>query len=237
MQPVQVEFDGVRMNLQDLLGANPDTLTKDQQKARDFILKEYTPEEAELYYGARSQEDYERVWKMVDERRAREEKERRRRFWKASQAGQALKRFRAAFLEYRAILEKNVEISAEAMEFDEQSQRIFERLRTNMSKAHNAQRCGRVMANGRRCRAPRVRGKKLCHMHMAMDSLRPETLDLPSLDNPNDIQLAIAKVAQAFLDGRLQQKEASTLGYVLQLALSNVNRLDYENIEEDSMGK
>ena len=74
-------------------------------------------------------------------------------------------------------------------------------------------------------------------MHMAMEELRPETLDLPSLDNPNDIQLAIAKVAQAFLDGRLQQKETATLGYVLQLALSNVCRLDYENVEEDAKDK
>ena len=93
------------------------------------------------------------------------------------------------------------------------------------------------MANGRRCKAPRVRGKKLCHMHLAMEELRPQKLDLPGLDNPNDIQLAIAKVAQALVDGKLDTKSASTLSYVLQLALSNVNRLDYENIEEDSTGK
>jgi len=237
MEPVQVEFDGVRMNMQDLLKADPATLTKAQQQARDFILQDHTPEEAELYYSARCQEDYKRVWKMMDERRAREEKERRRKRWQSSQAGQVLKRFRTAFEEYKALFETNAEVPAEAMEFDEPTQRIFNRLRITVEKANSAPRCGRIMANGRRCRAPRLRGKKLCHMHQAMEELRPEKLDLPGLDNPNNIQLAIAKVAQALVDGKLQQKEASTLGYVLQLALSNVNRLDYENIEEDAKGK
>lgn len=237
MEPVKLEFDKVVMTLQDLLKADPATLTKAQRRARDYILNDYTPEEAELYYSAQCQDDYERVWKMIDERRAQEEKDRRRKLWQASQAGQAMKRLRTAFLEYTALFEKNGEVQAEAMEFDEPTQRIFQRLRTNVERANSAPRCGRVMGNGRRCRAPRVRGKKLCHMHLAMDELRPQKLDLPSLDNPNDIQLAIAKVAQALVDGKLQQKEASTLGYVLQLALSNVNRLDYENIEEDPKGK
>ena len=237
MEPVKVKFDDVTMNMQDLLKADPATLSERQQHAREYILSNYTPEEAELYYSAQCQDDYKRVWKMMDERRSREEKDRRLKEWQSSQAGQALKRLGTAFEEYKALFETGAEVPAGAMEFDEPTQRIFERLRTNIEKAHSAPRCGRIMGNGRRCRAPRVRGKKLCHMHLAMDSLRPETLDLPSLDNPNDIQLAIAKVAQAFLDGRLQQKDASTLGYVLQLALSNVNRLDYENIEEDPKGK
>src|SRR5215472_8599815 len=120
------------MNLQDLLRAEPVTLSEAQRRARESILNEYTPEEAELYYSARSQDDYKRVWKMMDERRAREEKDRRRDLWKASQAANVLKRLRMAFEEYKALFEKNAEVEAEAMEFDEPSQRIFQRLRTNI---------------------------------------------------------------------------------------------------------
>jgi hypothetical protein len=237
VEPVKVKFGDVIMNMQALLKADPAVLTEAQRKAREFILQDYTPEEAELYYSARCQQGYERVWKMMDERRAREQKDRRRKRWQSSQAGQVLRRFRTAFEEYKALFETNAEVSVEAMEFDEPTQRIFQRLRTNIEKAHSAPRCGRIMANGRRCRAPRLRGKKLCHMHLAMEELRPQKLDLPGLDNPNDIQLAIAKVAQALVDGKLETKAASTLSYVLQLALSNVNRLDYENIEGDAKGK
>src|SRR5262245_37787407 len=127
MEPVKLEIDGVEINLQDLLKADPATLTQAQRKARDATLEEYTPEEAELYYNAKSQDDYERVWKMMDERYAREEKDQRRKLWRASQAGQALKRFGAAFLEYKALLENRAEVSAQAMEFDEPTQRIFNR--------------------------------------------------------------------------------------------------------------
>jgi hypothetical protein len=237
-EPVMINKGGVVVELQHLLKCDPATLNEEQLEARTYILKTHTPEEAELYYSAECDEDYRHVWKMMDERRARERIERRQKSWQSSEAGQALKRFREAFLEYKACLDGNP-APQEAMEFDELGQRIFERLRTNIAKAHNAPRCGRIMASGRRCRAPRVRGKKLCHMHQAMEEARPQKIDLPSLDNANDIQLAIARIAQALVDGKLEPKQASTLSYVLQLAISNVGRLDFEpeDFEEEAEGQ
>ncbi len=227
------------MDLKHLLQCDPAMLSEDQLLAREHILERFTLEEAELYYSASCQADYERVWKMVDERRAREEKERRRQLWQASEAGRALERFREAFLEYKACFDRDPEAPADAMEFDQPTQRLFERLRTNIEKAQNAPRCAHIMANGRRCRAPRVRGKKLCHMHLGMEEARPSKIELPSLDNANDIQLAIARTAQALVDGKLDPNQAARLTYVLQLAASNVGRLDFESqdFEEEAGGQ
>ena len=46
--------------------------------------------------------------------------------------------------------------------------------------------------------------------------------------NANAIQAAIAKGAQAVVDGKLDQRQAGILGYYLQLALSNVKRVDFK---------
>jgi len=43
---------------------------------------------------------------------------------------------------------------------------------------------------------------------------------------------AIAKGAQAVVDGKLDYKQASILGYYLQLALSNVKHVKFEEPEE-----
>jgi len=119
-----------------------------------------------------------------------------------------------------------------ALEFDELNQKIFDRMKTNMERAHNAPRCRYEKANGATCRAPRVRGKKYCHMHLMLEDARPERIKLPSLGDADAIQAAIAKGAQAVVDGKLEQKQAAILGYYLQLALSNVGRVDFEDQEE-----
>ncbi|MGZ7107258.1 MAG: hypothetical protein ACXVKC_17610, partial [Candidatus Angelobacter sp.] len=92
--------------------------------------------------------------------------------------------------------------------------------------------CRHPKAGGGTCRAARVRGKKYCHMHEMLEEARPEKIDLPNLGDANAIQAAIAKGAQALVDGKLEQKQASILGYYLQLALSNVGRVNFEEERE-----
>jgi hypothetical protein len=119
-------------------------------------------------------------------------------------------------------------LEEKGMEFDELNQRIFNRMKTNIDRAHQAARCRYEKANGTTCRAPKVRGKKFCHMHLMLEEARPQKISLPSLGDANGIQAAIAKGAQAVVDGKLEQKQASILGYYLQLAVSNVGRVDFE---------
>jgi hypothetical protein len=125
-------------------------------------------------------------------------------------------------------------LQEKALAFDEMNQKIFNKMRNSVERANNSPRCRFEKVNGQPCRAPRVRGKKYCHMHQTMEEARPEKISLPGLSDANAIQAAIAKGAQALVDGKLEQKQASILGYYLQLALSNVGRVDFEE-ERDGL--
>ena len=65
-------------------------------------------------------------------------------------------------------------------------------------------------------------------MHEMLEEARPEKINLPNLGDANAIHGAIAKGAQAVVDGKLDYKQASILGYYLQLALSNVKQVNFE---------
>jgi hypothetical protein len=191
-------------------------------------------EERELWYKAHTHEEKAEVERRRDERRQREAKQRERQAWPVSQAGQLLKQLGEAFAAYRACVAQDPRLEEKGLEFDELNQRIFNRMKTNIDRAHQAARCRYEKANGATCRAPRVRGKKYCHMHLMLEDARPQKISLPSLGDANGIQAAIARGAQAVVDGKLEQKQASILGYYLQLALSNVGRVDFEEERENA---
>ena len=211
----------------------PDGITDDFGYRVGEDARGFTDEERELWYKARTDDDREAVKRRRDERRAREAKEREREAWPATRAGQLLKQLGECFAAYRECLMEDPRLQEKALEFDQVNQKIFERMKTNMERAHSAPRCRYEKANGATCRAPRVRGKKYCHMHLMLEEARPEKIKMPSLGDANAIQAAIAKGAQAVVDGKLENKQASILGYYLQLALSNVGRVDFE--EEESL--
>ena len=118
------------------------------------------------------------------------------------------------------------------LEYDAINQKIFNKMKSTIARANSAPRCRYEKPDGRGCRAPRVRGKKFCHMHLMLEEARPEKIKLPNLGDAHAIHAAIAKGAQAVVDGKLDYKQASILGYYLQLALSNVGRLDFDEEPE-----
>jgi len=68
--------------------------------------------------------------------------------------------------------------------------------------------------------------------------MRPKTmaLRLPSLEDPNGIQMAIMTLVQWLIDDTVDQKKAGLLAYLLQTAASNVDRVDigaYEQLAEE----
>jgi hypothetical protein len=193
-------------------------------------------EERELWANAYTDPDRAVIKEQRDARRLREHQERERaqerQAWPTTRAGQLLKKLGESFAEYKECLEKDPRVVEKALAFDEMNQKIFNRMKNTIDRANNAPRCRFEKANGTMCRAPRVRGKKLCHMHLMMEEARPEKISLPGLSDANAIQAAIAKGAQALVDGKLEQKQASILGYYLQLALSNHRRVDFEEERE-----
>ncbi|HEY2499300.1 MAG TPA: hypothetical protein VGK24_19745 [Candidatus Angelobacter sp.] len=189
-------------------------------------------EEQALWEKARSLEDRYAIMQQRDARRLTEHnermKERERQEWRRTEAGQLLKKLGECFAEYRDYVAKNPQLEQKALECDAINQKIFNKMKSTIQRANSAPRCRFEKPDGRECRAPRVRGKKYCHMHLMLEDARPEKIKLPSLGDANAIQAAIAKGAQAVVDGRLDQKQAGLLGYYLQLALSNVGRVDFE---------
>jgi len=185
-------------------------------------------EERALWDQARSEGDRWAIMQQRDKRRLKEHEELERKAWPKSRPGQLLKKLGECFAEYRECLEHDPRLQEKALAFDEMNQKIFNRMKTTMERAHNAPRCRHAKAGGGTCRAPRVRGKKFCHMHEMLEEARPEKISLPNLSDANAIHAAIAKGAQAVVDGKLDYKRASILGYYLQLALSNIGRVDFE---------
>jgi hypothetical protein len=193
-------------------------------------------EERDLWENAYTDPQRAVIAKQRDARRLKEhqerEAERERQEWTTSRAAQLLKKLGECFAEYKECLEHDPRLQEKALAFDEMNQKIFNRMRTNIERAHSAPRCQQPRAGGGTCRAPRVRGKKLCHMHLMLEEARPEKIKLPNLGDAYAIHGAIAKGAQAVVDGKLDYKQASILGYYLQLALSNVKHVKFDDEEE-----
>jgi hypothetical protein len=188
--------------------------------------------EQALWDKARSEDDRFAIMEQRDARRLMEHEEQEKEEWSTTRAGQLLKKLGECFAEYKECLEHDPRLQEKALAFDEMNQKIFNRMRTTMERAHQAPRCRHPKAGGGTCHAPRVRGKKYCHMHEMLEEARPAKINLPNLGDAYAIHAAIAKGAQAVVDGKLDYKQASILGYYLQLALSNVGRVDFEEEPE-----
>ncbi|HZS25825.1 MAG TPA: hypothetical protein VFB76_01235 [Candidatus Angelobacter sp.] len=185
-------------------------------------------EESKAWYKARTPEEKAEIERQRDERRLREAKEREKQAWPATRAGQLLKQLGECFEAYRQCVMEDPRLQEKALEFDEVNQKIFNKMKSTIDRANGAPRCQYPKGNGVTCRAPRVRGKKFCHMHLMLEEARPEKISLPNLADARGIHGAIAKGAQAVVDGKLDYKQASIFGYYLQLALSNVKRVELE---------
>jgi hypothetical protein len=99
--------------------------------------------------------------------------------------------------------------------------------------------CAHVLANGQICEAIPMRDSHYCYWHHKARARRRRSeriggpismeantgLDLPLLEDANAIQVAIQEVMQAILDRRIDAKRAGLLLYSLQLASSNIQKL------------
>src|SRR5258708_5666057 len=189
--------------------SGPKPFTPEEKKAfRAKIHAGLVEEEIVLWENARCQADYVAVWKMRDARQLREAEERKKQEWNRSEAKLLLEQLGHAYTAYTEYVGQAPNMLHHAMANDPESHKMYDQLRANLERANNAPRCAHVKASGERCRAPKERGKRFCHMHLAMQLARPQKLDLPPLDDPNSIQLAIMKATQGLVDGTLDLKQA-----------------------------
>jgi hypothetical protein len=205
-----------------------------QEGALHHVKITYSLEEEEvLWRNAKCDADYNAIRKLRKERWQRDVEERKKRAWNRSEARLLLDQLGQAYTAYAEYLGQSPQMQQHALENDADNHKIYDQLRANLERANNAPRCAHVKASGERCRAPKMRGRRFCNMHLAMQAARPQKLDLPPLDDPNGVQLAIMRGAQGLVDGTLDQKQAGMLGYYLQLASNNVGRVNFEPEYED----
>ena len=72
-------------------------------------------------------------------------------------------------------------------------------------------RCERMKKNKEQCRAPALKGRRVCYKHSQQDEAarrREEAiarLELPQLTDARSIQLAVQKIMQAIVDSRIDE--------------------------------
>jgi len=93
--------------------------------------------------------------------------------------------------------------------------------------------CSHIKTNGTKCGSPALRHQTLCYFHYQWDrrerrrvrlggpvGLNKNTgIELPILEGPESIMLALMEVQHALLDARIDRLTAHTLLYSLQLAM------------------
>lgn len=187
-----------------------------------------------------AKEEVEQVHRQNAARAAAYEKKQRE-LWLETEQGKLCMAFYQAFQAYKKYLEQHLYARTRrdgaALDFEEhklfeeglrmirdhQAERA-ERDRKNLERAQNAARCEHNFVDGERCRAPRMKGKKLCRMHDRLEEAKALRLDLGSMEDPDSIQIAIKKLQAAVIDGKLDNKQIAALSYLIQLAAWNVTR-------------
>ena len=192
-------------------------------------------------------EEVEQVERQDAQRRAEYERDMKE-LWVQTPEGKLCLELYAKFQEYKQYLEENlparVRRDGAALDFEEHKlfeealrmvsdyhQEREEKDRRNLEKAQLAARCEHTFLDGERCRAPRMKGKKLCRMHKGMEAAKALKMDLGPMEDPDSIQVGIMKLQRAVIDGTLDHRQVASLAYLIQLAAWNVTRTNMGNRE------
>jgi hypothetical protein len=156
--------------------------------------------------------------------------------WAEGEAGELCDQLYEAYTAYKVYLERHFRARSDAEYVEAVSQQLYARLCENLQKADRAQRCAYTRSNGKLCGSPRMKGHELCYAHARIVELKPKTLRLPSLEDPNGIQMAIMTLVQWLIDDTVDQRKAGMLAYLIQTAPSNVGRVDFGAQEQLAEG-
>src|SRR4030088_3680915 len=108
-----------------------------------------------------------------------------------------------------------------------------------------AARCQHIKVSGIQCGSPALRSKNFCFYHQQNRPVTVECyfdggyatgeIDLPVFEDAHSIQSAIRQVVQMVLQKRLERKTASLLLYALQIASSNLKRMELEKPQPEQV--
>jgi hypothetical protein len=108
-----------------------------------------------------------------------------------------------------------------------------------------APRCRHIKVNGTQCGSPALRHENFCFYHQQDRPLPVECyfdgpyatgeITLPYFEDAHSIQTVIRQVVQMVLQKRLERKTASLLLYALQIASSNLKRMELEKPQPEQV--
>lgn len=108
-----------------------------------------------------------------------------------------------------------------------------------------ATRCQHIKVNGTQCGSPALRNKKFCYYHQqnrpwpvecfADDKYATGTITLPYFEDAHSIQSVIRQTVQMVMQKRIECKTASVLLYALQIASSNLKRMELEKPQPEQV--
>jgi hypothetical protein len=108
-----------------------------------------------------------------------------------------------------------------------------------------AARCRHIKVNGTQCGSPALRSKNFCFYHQkdrpcpvpCYSDIEYATgeITLPFFEDAHSIQAVIRQVVQMVLQKRLEQKTASLLLYALQIASTNLKRMELEKPQPEQV--
>jgi hypothetical protein len=113
------------------------------------------------------------------------------------------------------------------------------------SSSSEAPRCRHIKLNGTQCGSPALRNLSFCFYHVRS---RPKIVEfysegkyvtgdllLPAFEDAHSIQDVIRQVIQLLLLKKIDQKTASLMFYALQIASSNLKRMDLEKPQPEQV--
>jgi hypothetical protein len=97
-------------------------------------------------------------------------------------------------------------------------------------------RCQHIKVNGTQCGSPALRDSKHCYYHIryhwpeleALPNNNELRISLPTLEDANSIQVALANVMERLVMQEIDHKTAALLLYALQTASMNLKRTSLE---------
>lgn len=113
-----------------------------------------------------------------------------------------------------------------------------------MSSSASA-RCRHIKVNGTQCGSPALRKKNFCFYHQQNRPLIVECysegeyatgeINLPVFEDAHSIQSVIRQVMQMVLQKRIERKTAGLMLYALQIASSNLKRIELEKPQPEQV--
>jgi hypothetical protein len=93
--------------------------------------------------------------------------------------------------------------------------------------------CRHIKTNGLRCESPALKGGQFCYYHAKVHTIGAEPnlkygpLQLPTPEDSAAIQLSVARINDAIINGRIDLKKATALLYGIQIAAQFIDRKKY----------